>query len=72
MQPHASAVLVLVRSAWSAHFPAPLPSRSALFKVEGEIAGTKSAKNKGHGDGAFFSQLALAAKSITAEPKETV
>jgi hypothetical protein len=61
MQPRANAVLVLARSAWSAHFPAPLPSRSALFtsKVEGEVAGTKSAKNKGHGDGAFFSQLAL-------------
>jgi hypothetical protein len=26
---------------------------------EGEVAGTKSAQNKGHGDGAFFSQLAL-------------
>jgi hypothetical protein len=61
MQPRANAVLVLARSAWSAHFPAPLPSRSAaLFKVEGEVAGTKSAKNKnkGHGDCAFFSQLA--------------
>jgi hypothetical protein len=59
MQPRANAVLVLARSRWSAHFSAPLPSRSALFKAEGEVAGTKSAKNKGHGDGAFFSQLAL-------------
>jgi hypothetical protein len=66
MQPRANTVLVLARSAqraarsaWSAHFPAPLPSRSALFKVEGEVAGTKSAKNKRHGDGALFSQLAL-------------
>jgi hypothetical protein len=67
MQSRANAVLVLARSAWSAHFPAPLLqssllallSCSSLFKAEGEVAGTKSAKNKGHGDGAFFSQLAV-------------